>query len=69
MKNYKGFNIPESKEEVFEGQSNPMMPTITVSGDDGTVLNVPLSVEEATSLSFDEINEKIMCTIDSFVKS
>ena len=73
MKNYKGFSIPESKEELFEKRSNPTMPTITVCrlpGNDGTVrLNIPLSVEDAVTLSFDEINEKIMNTIDTFVES
>lgn len=66
MKEYKGFNIPESKEEIVTSGSNPMVPTIVISKDNGTRLNIPLSIEDANSLPFDKIDSAIKSIIDAF---
>lgn len=78
MKNYKGFDIPNI-DEINQMQNDrcrqglPILPTLTVQSGEGTVLCVPLSMEDLANIKTDDIDQFIydhaVNTIDTYLSS
>lgn len=71
MKNYKGFEIPETKDEVVGMMSSVGMPSFTIHDDNGTSLNLPITFEDVSSgnVTIDELYDKSVSIIDNYLES